>query len=92
MVLYLLRGIFGITGEALFTIQALLISLYGGKYYDMLIGVGICAPLMFDSINNIMTPLVYDLTESMETVWAIGVFFSVFALCCALGISRFVSI
>lgn len=62
VVLYFLRGFFGVTGEALFTVQALVISLYGDKYYDILIGVGICAPFLFDSINNILTPYVYDST------------------------------
>ena len=86
-----MRGICGMMGEGLFTIQALLISLYGGKYYDMLIGVGVCAPLMFDSFNNVLTPVIYDATESMELVWGIGVFFCVFTLCCGLGISYFVT-
>lgn len=63
--IYVFRGIFGMTGEGLFTIMALLISKYGGRYYDMLIGVGICLPFLFDSINNIITPYLFDSTGSM---------------------------
>jgi len=63
--LYICRGIFGATGSGLFAVQALLITKYGGKHYDSLIGIGVCIPFLFDSINNIFTPLMYDTTKSM---------------------------
>ncbi len=88
---YICRAFFGATGEALYTIQALLISLYGGKYYDMLIGVGVCIPITFDSLCNLFTPLIYDSTKSMELVWGIGVFFTVFAFICTLIVSYLVT-
>ena len=72
---YIFRGIFGVTGEAIYTVQALLISLYGEKYYDMLIIVCMCVPFLFNSTNNIVTPFVYDRTNSMELVWGIGSIF-----------------
>ncbi len=65
IVLYVLRGIFGATGSGLFTVQALLITQYGGKYYDSLIGIGVCIPFFFDSLNNSVTPLLYDSTNSI---------------------------
>ncbi len=78
--IYIFRGIFGITGEAIYTVQALLISLYGGKYYDMLMIVCMCVPFLFNSTNNIITPLVYDRTNSMELVWGIGSIVSTIAM------------
>lgn len=90
VVLYVLRGIFGATGSGLFTVQALLISRYGGKYYDTLIGIGVCIPFIFDSLNNIITPLIYDSTLSMELVWVTGIIFCGLALVSSLLISRFV--
>lgn len=88
--LYILRGVFGATGSGLLAVQALLITRYGGKYYDTLIGIGVCIPFFFDSINNIITPLIYDLTSSMELVWLIGVGFCVLAVVSSIIIKRFV--
>lgn len=81
------RGIFGITGEASFTILTLLMSKYAGKYYDSFVGVGLCMPYFFDSLNNVVTPIVYDQTGSMDFVWAIGVFVCMLSLIAAFGIS-----
>jgi hypothetical protein len=73
IIIYIFRGLFGITGEALFTIQSLLISLYAGIHYEVLMGVCMCGPMIFDSLNNVLTPLVFDGTNSMELAWGIGV-------------------
>lgn len=89
--LYVLRGVFGATGSGLFTVQALLITRYGGKYYDTLIGIGVCIPFLFDSIDNIITPLIFDSTGSMELVWLVGVGFCSLALISSILISVFVN-
>jgi len=86
-----LRGVFGATGSGLFTVQALLITRYGGKYYDTLIGIGVCIPFLFDSIDNIITPLIFDSTGSMELVWLVGVGFCSLALISSILISVFVN-
>lgn len=91
MLLYVLRGVFGATGSGLFTVQALLITRYGGKYYDTLIGIGVCIPFLFDSIDNIITPLIFDSTGSMELVWLVGVGFCSLALISSILISVFVN-
>jgi hypothetical protein len=83
-----LRGFFGVTGSGLFTVQAMLITKYGGKYYDTLIGVGVCIPFIFDSLNNIITPLIYDKTNSMDLVWLIGVGFCLVGLLSSVAISK----
>jgi hypothetical protein len=70
--LYGLRGVFGIVGEAAFTILTLLISRFGGKYYDSLMGVGLCMPYFFDSLSNVMTPLIYDIKQNMDLTWGMG--------------------
>lgn len=88
VVLYLLRGIFGAMGSGLFTVQALLITKYGGKYYDTLIGIGVCIPFLFDSIQNIITPLIFDETGSMELVWLLGVGFCSLAFISSIFISK----
>ena len=88
--LYALRGIFGATGSGLFAVQALLITKYGGKHYDTLIGMGVCIPFLFDSLNNIFTPIMYDSTELMELVWGVGVAFCTIALISSILISRMV--
>lgn len=90
IIVYILRGIFGVTGEALYTIQALLISLYGGKYYDLIIGAAFCIPLAFNSVNNILTPLMFDSTKSMELVWGIGSLFCGIGLVSSFIIARVV--
>jgi len=46
--------------------------------------------LIFDSISNIVTPLIFDSTKSMDLVWGIGVFFCFTAFIFALVISRIV--
>jgi hypothetical protein len=49
-----------VSGEGIFTIQALLISLYGKKHYDTLIGLAFCVPFFFDGVSSLVTPLIYD--------------------------------
>ena len=66
----------------------MIISLYGGKYYDRLLGLGVCFPFLFDSINNILTPYIYDSTHSMDLIWGIAVFFCFVSVGCALMISK----
>ena len=63
--IYVFRGIFGITGEGLCTIEALLIAQYGGKYYDTLMGVGLCLPFFLDAVSVFVTPIIYSKTRSM---------------------------
>ena len=67
-----MRGVFGIFGEAAFTILTLLVSRYGGKYYDTLMGVGLCMPYFFDSLSNFITPLIYDITQNIDYTWGMG--------------------
>lgn len=86
VIIYMFRGVFGITGEASFTILTLLMSKYAGKYYDSFIGVGLCMPYFFDSLNNVLTPIVYDMTGSMVFVWGIG------TLVCGISLSAAISI
>jgi hypothetical protein len=90
--IFIFRGIFGVAGEGLYTIQALLISLYGGKHYDMLMGVCICTPFLFSSINDVMTPTIYNYSNSMELIWGIGAIVCLISLIAALMISRILSI
>lgn len=65
--------------------------MYGGKYYDRLLGLGVCFPFLFDSINNILTPFIFDSTHSMELVWGIGIFFCLVGVGCALMISKIIA-
>ena len=90
IVIYVLRGFFGATGSGLFTVQALLITKYGGKYYDTLIGIGVCIPFLFDSIDNIITPLIFQTSGSMELVWLVGIGFCLLAFISSVLISRLI--
>ncbi len=86
----ILRGIFGATGSGLFAVQALIITKYGGKHYDTLIGMGVCIPFLFDSLNNVFTPIMYDSTQSMELVWGVGILFCTFSFISSLLISKMI--
>jgi hypothetical protein len=87
IIVYFLRAVFGAAGEGLFTVQALIISNYGKKYYETLMGFSLCIPFIFDAMNCIFTPIIYDATESITLVWYIGALFSFISLICGIFIA-----
>jgi hypothetical protein len=61
-ILFGLRAFFGMAGSSAFTIQGLIISQYGKKYFELLMGVCLCVPFVFDAINSFVSTAIYDAT------------------------------
>lgn len=59
VVLLVLRGIFGLSGEGAYTIQGVVIQKVGGKQYDIMMGFCLTIPLFFGSINSLVTTSLY---------------------------------
>lgn len=63
IVLLILRGIFGLSGEGAYTIQGVVIQKVAGKHYDMMMGFCLTVPLLFGSINSLVTTSLYYATK-----------------------------
>ena len=54
------RGVFGLIGESLYTIQATVIVLYcSTKNSDMFLGFAVTFPFIFNALNSILTTNLY---------------------------------
>lgn len=71
-VVYCMRGVLGVAGEGIFTVQAMIISRYSSGNYEVVMGLALSLPFLFDSINSIVTTITYDSTHSMALPWVIG--------------------
>jgi len=56
---YVLRAIVGMAGSSAFTMQGFVMARYGAEYFEILIGFGLCVPYIVDSINVMVTPIIY---------------------------------
>lgn len=72
VIMYVLRSLFGIAGEGIFTVQGLIITKYCKNNFEMVISVALSLPFLFDAINSVVTTRVYDVTGKMVYPWYIG--------------------
>ncbi len=84
----ILRSFFGVSGEALFTVQAVLLTLHAGKHYEVCMGICMCLPFVFDALNSVVTTHVYDATKYMALTWYIAAFVAVLSFLTAVAIDK----
>ncbi len=82
------RSLFGVGGEALFTVQAVLLTLYAGKHYEVSMGICMCLPFICDAINSIVTTHVYDATKNIALPWYIASFVAIMSIGMAVTIDK----
>ena len=56
---YALRAVVGMAGSSAFTMQGFVMARYGAEHFEILIGFGLCVPYIVDSINVMITPIIY---------------------------------
>lgn len=72
---YILRSLFGLAGEGLFTAQCTIISIYAEGQYELLAGLSLAIPFVFDALNSVTTTAIYKSTQSVPLCWWVGCFF-----------------
>lgn len=87
-VAYFLRSLFGVSGEALFTVQAVLLTLYAGKHYEVSMGICLTLPFVFDALNSVITTHVFDATKDMALTWYIAAFMAFLSIFTAIWIDK----
>jgi hypothetical protein len=58
--MYIMRSIFGVAGEGIFTVQGLIITKYCKDNFEIVMSIGLSLPFIFDSLNSLVTTRVYD--------------------------------
>lgn len=71
-IVYVMRAFDGMSGSSAFTIQGLLLTIYAKEYYEMLSGIALCIPFVFDSINLSISPYIEETSGSMGLPWFIA--------------------
>lgn len=89
-IVYVLRAIVGMAGSSAFTMQGFVIARYAAEHFEMLIGFSLCIPFIADSINVMLTPIIFDATQSISLPWYIASAVDFLAIVAALVISRIV--
>ncbi len=65
IVMYLMRALFGVAGEGIFTVQSIIITKYCKDNFEIVMSVALSLPFVLDSLNSLITTRVYDLTNTM---------------------------
>ena len=87
-IIYFLRSLFGVSGEALFTVQAVLLTLYAKQHYEVSMGICLSLPFVFDALNSIITTHVFDATKNMALTWYIASFMALLSIITAIWIDK----
>ena len=85
----LLRAVFGLCGEGVFTTQALIIGKYAKENYEIVLSIAITLPFVFDSLNSVVTTFVYDQTHNLPLGWWIGCCFCLVSLISGIFLSSY---
>lgn len=88
IIILLMRSIFGLSGEGLFTVQCVVMSIYAESQYEILAGMALALPFIFDAVNSATTTAVYDATLNLPLVWYIGVAVCIFSLICGIWMNK----
>lgn len=83
-----MRSIFGLAGEGLYTAQCLIMAVFGGKEYEFLAGLALALPFAFDALNSVTTTAVYDATNNLPLTWYIGCGVCVVSLLCGIWLNK----
>jgi hypothetical protein len=81
----------GMAGSSAFTMQGFIIARYASEYYELITGIALSVPFIFDSINVTIAPLIFDKTKSISLPWYIASFVDFIAVLCSLWISYLVT-
>jgi MFS family permease len=80
ILMYIMRSIFGVAGEGIFTVQGLIITKYCKDNFEIVMSIGLSLPFIFDSLNSLVTTRVYDSTQAMIWPWSIGIIVSIISV------------
>ena len=87
-ILNILRAAFGVCGQALFTVQAVVLTFYAKENFEVSMGICMCLPFVCDALNSIITTHVYDATKYMALTWYIATGFAFISLVSAISINK----
>lgn len=73
-IVFVTKSTFGVCGQALFTVQAVLLTFFAKQDYEVAMGICACLPFVFDALNSIVTTHVFDATHYMALTWYIATF------------------
>ena len=80
IIMYIMRSMFGLAGEGMFTVQGLIITKYCKNNFEIVMSIALGLPFVFDSLNSLVTTRVYDYTQTMVWPWSIGIIISVISV------------
>ena len=69
-----MRALFGVAGEGIFTVQSIIITKYCKDNFEIVMSVALGLPFVLDSLNSLITTRIYDMTNTMQYAWYLGVF------------------
>lgn len=72
----------------MFSLQCTIVSLFGQKDYEIIMGFGLSAPFMFDAVNAVITPVVYDATQNLPLTWYIGTLVCAYSILAAVYLNK----
>lgn len=73
--MYIIRGVFGISGLGIITIQGKLINRFSKKHYEYIMGLCLNIPYIFTALNSFVTASVQQQTGNMPLCFLIGTAF-----------------
>lgn len=87
-VVLVMRSIFGLAGEGLYTAQCLIMAVFAQNEYEFLAGLALALPFAFDALNSVTTTAVYDATNNLPLTWYIGCGVCVVSLLCGVWMNK----
>lgn len=73
--MYIVRGVFGISGLGVITIQGKLINRFSKRHYEYIMGLCLNIPYIFTALNSFVTASVQQQTGNMPLCFLIGTAF-----------------
>lgn len=84
--MYIARGVLGICGLSIITIQGKLADKFSKKNYEYIMGLCLNVPYMFNALNSFITASVQSQTDNMPLCFYIGSGFCMISLLFAFWI------
>lgn len=80
----------GITGEGLIAIQGYVISIWGKREFELLMGISFSIPYLFDSLSSILSTALYEETSSIPLTFYIGSIFFLISLLAGILLIKYI--
>jgi Sec-independent protein secretion pathway component TatC len=84
--MYIARGVLGICGLSIITIQGKLADKFSKKNYELIMGLCLNVPYIFNALNSFITAAVQSQTDNMPLCFYIGSGFCMISLLFAFWI------